>query len=501
MQRVFFFLLPLFSISVNAQTEKGLVAKYTFNNGTPHDEVGNNDAKIIGASLTKDRFGNRRSAYFFQGNYNSYMNLGTNAILKPTAGTISLWFEVIREQYNGGGMEVNPIIITKSHNGDDFFEGYSLMIDLKNSRLVITTSIDQQHQIGLRSAEAISMNEWYHVAFAYNDKYLWLYLNGVLQNDGKPILKNFRSQFLPSDSVMIAHTANCKNERFLCGSADDIFIYDRVLSPLEVAELYHAPDPNLNHLYLKWFYAISTFILLVAGITWFMAWRFKKKLQKQREKDELDMRLSQLETRAIRSQMNPHFVFNALNTLQRFILEDNKQKAQIYLADFSALLRKLLESSEQDMISLKEEIDILKTYINIEKLRFDDSFEYEVKTTVAEINSVHIPFMLLQPFVENAIWHGLLPKKTNRLLNISFSDVDEKRICCVIQDNGVGRNYKVKETNTVKKKSLAIDYIRQRLNLLQISTGIECSLEINDLKNEDHICIGTQVKIIIPKLN
>lgn len=109
--------------------------------------------------------------------------------------------------------------------------------------------------------------------------------------------------------------------------------------------------------------------------------------------------------------------------------------------------------------------------------------------------------MLVQPFVENAIWHGLMPKQEGRLLTVTFSDLDEKRILCVVEDNGVGRNFKQKEKNPLKKRSLAIEFISQRLELLKKSTGIECTVAFIDKKDEAGNSLGTKVDIVIPKLN
>lgn len=122
-------LLVMGGFLTNAQPTEGLVAKYTFNKGTVENEAGPNDAKAVGTSLATDRFGNRKSACFIQGTYSSYLNLGTRESLKPKAGTISMWFNLSSIQHNGGGVHVNPLILTKSWPGDDFYEGYSIAFE------------------------------------------------------------------------------------------------------------------------------------------------------------------------------------------------------------------------------------------------------------------------------------------------------------------------------------------------------------------------------------
>jgi hypothetical protein len=510
----FFFLIfvhmskPLYTLSILlvslfsfGQPNKGLVAKFTFNNGNSENEINHRRPKIVGSPVTSDRFGNPKSARFFHGNFFSYMNLGTYPELKPESGSVSVWFKIDNIAYNGGGVASNPIILTKSQAGDDFFEAYCITYEYELHRMSFSSTNDQQHQLSIRSSESPALHEWHHAVMAYDDHHMWAYVDGVLQNDGKPLAKNFKTKFLETDSVMLGNMANCKNERFFSGSIDDVLIYNRVLSQEEVLELYNAPDPNRYNIYFKWFYRILILAGFIILIVWLILRKYRNDLEKQKETNRLNARLNELETKAIRTQMNPHFIFNSLNTLQRFILEEDIATSNIYLTKFSKLLRKLLESSTSDTISLKEEMDILNSYIEIEKLRFDNSFEYEITCNIERPESVYVPFMLVQPFVENAIWHGLLPKKGERFLVVKFSNLDEKRILCVIEDNGVGRNYSAKHKDPLKKKSLAIEFIKQRLELLEKSTGTACSFKIIDKNKETHLGEGTIVEIIIPKLN
>lgn len=490
-------MLLLLTSALNAQVDKGLVAKYSFNKGNANNEIGNNNAKVYGAPLTEDRFGNARSAYFLQGNYDSYINLGTSNVLKPKKGTISLWVKIDGAIYKGSGVDHNPIIYTKSHAGDDFNEAFLIAYNFNVRKININTSFSELKQVNLIATNTTYLRQWYHVVISYDNNFLCFYLDGTLV--GKAA-KNFESRFLEGDSVIIGSRSGEKNNRYLMGSIDDISIYNRVLSPAEVNELYHAPDPNRYNQYLKWFYMIMAFIALTMLTVWLIVRRYKSDLEKQKVKNRVDARLNELETKAIRSQMNPHFIFNSLNSLQRFILEDDKVNAYAYLIEFSTLLRKLLESSEADSIPLKEEIDILNSYLRIESLRFANSFQYEVVCYIENMEQVNIPFMLVQPFAENAIWHGLLHKSNDRRLSISFTNVDDRRLRCTVDDNGVGRNG-LADRGTIKKKSLAIDFIRQRLDLLEKTTGITCSFKIIDKKDDLQNSLGTTVEIIIPKIS
>lgn len=500
MRTLLLFHLLLFLLPVKSQVTDGLVAKYSFNNGDNREELSGRHIKAVGATLAEDRFGNPGSAYFLHGNEYSYLNLGTDKILKPSAITISLWIKIEAIMHKGNGVPFNPIIITKSNPTNDFFEAYFVGLNMQTQNININTAIGVEKGVGLTSTAGIDLRKWYHVVMAFDDRYLWLYINGVLQNDNKPMLKNFRSHYLETDSVIVGSLANKKNNRSLQGTVDDILFYNRALSTDEVIELYNAPDPDKNRIYYTWFYRALVLFLIVAITAMLLVRRYKLALRKEKEKNWVNIRLLDLETKAIRTQMNPHFMFNSLNTLQRFILEEDIKGAHNYLSKFSKLLRKILESSTSDSIQLSEEIEILQQYIEIERLRFNHSFDYSISSTISNPEGCYIPFLLIQPFVENAIWHGLLPLRGHRFLSITFSSPTEHTILCVIEDNGVGMEYSARRHDPLKKKSLAIDFIKQRLELLEKSKGIPCAFKIID-KKDNEAGTGTRVEISIPKLN
>jgi len=230
-------------------------------------------------------------------------------------------------------------------------------------------------------------------------------------------------------------------------------------------------------------------------------WWYLRVLKKQNEANELQLLIYDLETKAIKAQMNPHFIFNSLNTIQQFILSNDNDNAYNYLSKFAKLVRKLLESNTTKSIILEEELDILKRYMEIEALRFEEVFEHNIEI-IGNMNVVEkrIPHMLIQPFVENAIWHGLLPKKGHKKLTIRIVKQSEKILICEVEDNGVGRPDK-KESNfhLGKSKSLALDYNNERLNLLGKQLNMNLGVEIID-KTENNLKTGTLVRITIPIL-
>jgi LytS/YehU family sensor histidine kinase len=217
---------------------------------------------------------------------------------------------------------------------------------------------------------------------------------------------------------------------------------------------------------------------------------------REQKKSALQLQLSALEMKALRAQMNPHFIFNALNSIQECIITKNTDTAYNYLSSFSKLVRMILENSEKQFIPLADEMETLHLYIAIEKLRFDDTFEYQVNISPAlDASFIHLPAMIIQPFVENALWHGLIHKKGDKKLTLSFEQ-EGSNLKCLITDNGIGRGHsaEMKTGSRIKKHSMGVKITEERLQLLE--TG--ASIAINDLKDDAGTPCGTRVTIIIP---
>ncbi|MEO0405090.1 MAG: histidine kinase, partial [Bacteroidota bacterium] len=203
---------------------------------------------------------------------------------------------------------------------------------------------------------------------------------------------------------------------------------------------------------------------------------------------------------ALKSQMNPHFVFNCINTTQNFVLNSRKEMAYEYLASFAKLLRLILDKSEQIFVSLENEIEQLGLYLKLESTRFEGAFEYEI-TLDQELESgvFEIPGMIVQPIVENAILHGLVNRKDKGgMLRISFLKKGQT-IVCEVEDNGIGRAEakKIKTSKEVHYQSTAIPNIQRRLELLQESIDVEIQYNTTDLFAEGKSS-GTLVKVVLP---
>lgn len=208
---------------------------------------------------------------------------------------------------------------------------------------------------------------------------------------------------------------------------------------------------------------------------------------------------SQLALKSLRTQMNPHFIFNALNSVNSFIASHDERAANRYLSEFSQLMRSVLENSEEDFISLEKEIELLELYVKLEHFRFKDKFDYVIDVSEElKLEEFVIPPMLLQPYVENAVWHGLRYKEEKGLLEIKFDQQNSETVKITITDNGIGRKKSkaLKTENQKKQKSKGMGNIQKRISILNemYKDRVDVSVQ-NIFENEE----GTCVRLILRK--
>jgi hypothetical protein len=253
-----------------------------------------------------------------------------------------------------------------------------------------------------------------------------------------------------------------------------------------------------------WFYTLLS-LLFITIIVLFYRQKMKAndaEKNKQLKQLEVNNELVNLKLENLRSQMNPHFVFNALNSIQDYIFSNQKNLAGDYLGKFADLMRVYLEQSNRGKITLEEERDTLNKYLELEKLRFEDTLDYQVNIeNTLEADTTFIPTMLIQPYVENALKHGLLHKKENRLLQVSMTKISEDLIQCIIEDNGVGRE-KAKQINQKRAKThepFALKATTKRLDLLNYGRENKIGVTVIDL-HEKNDATGTRVVLTIPIL-
>ena len=244
---------------------------------------------------------------------------------------------------------------------------------------------------------------------------------------------------------------------------------------------------------LQIFFAVLL-ALLLSGIIFLIYNRMqlKKTLTLQKE-------LAEYEQKALHLQMNPHFVFNCLGSISSFIVQNGTDSAVKYLSKFSKLMRLTLEYSKEALIPIDKEIESLQNYLELEQLRFNQKFDFVINKSRAIEDDTALPPLLLQPFVENAIIHGLIPKAEKGMITVSFS-IDGESLICSIEDNGIGfdKSKEIKETLVSVHKSMALDITKKRLEMMEASTAQKANVEIKEIKSENGEILGTKVILNLP---
>ncbi|PQB05126.1 histidine kinase [Aureitalea marina] len=245
-----------------------------------------------------------------------------------------------------------------------------------------------------------------------------------------------------------------------------------------------------NNRIQKW---IIGSLVVIALLLLYTAFTQRKTARQQRYANDL------LALKSLRTQMNPHFIFNALNSVNSYIAQSDERAANRYLSEFSQLMRAVLENSEEDFIPLAKEIELLQLYVKLEHFRFTDKFDYHFEVDPnLQVDQFVIPPMLLQPYVENAVWHGLRYKEEKGNLLIRFRQLDTERVEVLIQDDGIGREHSkaLKTDHQKKQNSKGMGNIKKRIAILNTMYSDKVDVSISDLESDGR---GTQVTLILKK--
>lgn len=235
-------------------------------------------------------------------------------------------------------------------------------------------------------------------------------------------------------------------------------------------------------------HGIAVIIFLAMIISVVLALLLVARVRHRRQ--QLQQKQLKSELKAIRSQLNPHFMFNSLNSIQNFINKSDATSANLYLSRFAQLMRSVIELSEKESITLREELDFNRTYIELEQLRYGFTFTFDIEATI-DLYNIEIPGMIIQPFIENAIVHGMADLGAHGALNISVRELGDDRISIGIQDNGKG-------FSSEGKKGFGLKSSRERIDLLNAQNKEKIQLKISS-HAEDQSTQGTTVQLIIPK--
>lgn len=238
------------------------------------------------------------------------------------------------------------------------------------------------------------------------------------------------------------------------------------------------------------FSVLGGILLLILGWVIYNRMQVKRQLTLKKE-------LAEYEQKALHLQMNPHFVFNCLSSISSFIVQNGTDSALKYLSKFSKLMRLTLEYSKGSLIPIDKEIESLQNYLELEQLRFDNKFEFEINSTENVEFNVGLPPLLIQPFVENAILHGLVPKNGKGKINVDF-DVQNEQLICTITDDGIGLSESklLKENSVTAHRSMALSITKKRLKIMESITSKSAKIEIQELKSDSQT--GTKAILYLP---
>lgn len=455
--------------------------------GNKHNGTGHNVKFVV------DRFGNKDYACAFNG-INSYVSTTYEGILGDKPRTVSFWL------LPKPPMKSQSILMW----GDDsLFPNngglFECSLDWPLSTLFFCVA---DAGVGFKSNCNPSDGKWHHYIYRFNGlfaKEIEIYEDGVL-------LTHMISKIYPNTLVRTRRNYNLTIGR-LCdydslsfrGYLDDVAIYDRALSPDEISALYHAPDPLPKTSYASWLLYFLGTAMVVFIIVLLVRLRIKILVKRKNAQIQLERKWFEQESRVLRAQIDPLFISNSLNTIEQFIQTEDNDKAQLYLSTFSQLIRMQLESNTSENISLAQEIEIVEKYLEVESLRFNHIFDYELQVDKALDTSIHIPYFLIQPFLENVIYEGLLPKSGYKELDLKFERCDDRTLLCVIEDNGIERN--VLQQTLSEKQRTGISFAQQRLSIFSRIEKHQYGVEQCKKEGEAAGPKGMRIIIKIPVLS
>ncbi len=385
---------------------------------------------------------------------------------------------------------------------------YEKAIDYINRALNISNSIE--NKFGIANAYAVLgeiylQQKDYQKAREFTEKALGIskelkildkiqYFEKILseiyekQNNVAEALKHYKLYSIAKDSVTNAETV--KNSI----RAEMNFDFDRkqMLQKEDQIkkELVYNEQKKSNQIKLVLSILLS---LLVSGMAFLMYNRVQLKRRLTLEKE-----LAVYEQKALHLQMNPHFVFNCLGSISSFIVQNSTEAAIKYLAKFSKLMRLTLEYSKEALIPIDKEIESLQNYLELEQLRFNNSFHFKINKCKEIEDDVALPPLLLQPFVENAIIHGMNPKTKSGLITLDFY-IENESLVCVVMDNGIGINKSksIKESLVSMHKSMALDITKKRLEMMEETTAKKAKVSIEQMEENGKI-LGTKAMLFLP---
>ncbi|TPG29785.1 tetratricopeptide repeat protein [Flavobacterium pectinovorum] len=296
-------------------------------------------------------------------------------------------------------------------------------------------------------------------------------------NDPKKALAHYKNFIIARDSILNQET----NKKFAIAEMNYEFNKKEAL----------LSEAHKRQIQLVIFSIFGALLLIALSMVIYNRMQVKRQLTLKKE-------VAEYEQKALHLQMNPHFVFNCLSSISSFIVQNGTDSALKYLSKFSKLMRLTLEYSKGSLIPIDKEIESLQNYLELEQLRFHDKFEFEIQATENVEFNMGLPPLLIQPFVENAILHGMVPKEGKGKISVNF-DVQNQQLVCMITDDGIGLSESkiLKENSVTAHQSMALDITRKRLKIMESITSKSAKIEIIEL-NSAQQKTGTKVTLFLP---
>jgi ligand-binding sensor domain-containing protein len=334
--------------------------------------------------------------------------------------------------------------------------------------------------------------------FSYNENYFNISFIGLSYKDPGHLQYRYKMEGIDSNWIYTPYTS-VKYQTLPPGD------YRFVVSAKNNDD-YWSKDPAVLSFTISpawwqtWIFKIIIAFVLLMLIFFIFRVRINIIRKRDQKKSLLQNRIAAIELNALRAQMNPHFVFNSINSVQYFITNNDPDSSQKYLSKFAKLIRYVVDNSKLTSIPVKKEIEALTLYLELEALRFGKHFEYEINVHPnVDTEYTQIPSMLIQPYVENSIWHGIMHKKGNGKIDISL-EMKERVLYCMIQDNGIGRkrSMELKHEKESLHQSVGMSNTRERLEIINQVNNSDMSVVVSDLLDEKGEIAGTKVEIHIP---
>ena len=404
------------------------------------------------------------------------------------------------------GNEFTPNAFLKSSDGFVFFGGFSGFNYFKPDEIHLETTSPNVVITKLLSSDGkkhryLSHGDTLHLSYKYNSFEIEFATLNLLR-------KNMVKYAYMLDNYDRDWEYNTSNHRYVDYNRmrPGTYVF-KIKAANEVNQWMEEPVELTIIIHPAWYqtawFNVLAILLLSLAIFIIIRQRNKNVRQKREQKriiSELETQMLQLKQKTLQLQMNPHVIFNTLNSIQQYILNNDVDNAVSYLSSFSKLMRRILNNSNERYVTLTDEIEAVSLYLQLESMRLGNRFSYKIDIdSDVDANNIEVAPLIVQPFVENAIIHGLVPKKDDCFLSIRFSKLSDNKLLCVVEDNGVGRKHseKTKQEKGASHKSYGMSITRRRLETLTKISNDDFSVEVVDLYDDKGVASGTRVNIII----